>query len=91
MRKRVSRMVQDEESGPSLLGLGADLGSLKVDGELWSLHLGLIILGPVRVRVAERWLVMLRTSEFAGSRHPDNTEVGSPRCWELSSGCCPLV
>ena len=39
MRKRVSRMVQDEESGPSLLGLGADLGSLKVDGELWSLHL----------------------------------------------------
>lgn len=36
----VSQMVRDEESGPSPRVSGADLGSLKVDGELvCSLHL----------------------------------------------------
>lgn len=34
VRNCISQMVQ-EESGPSPLVSGADLGSLKVDGELW--------------------------------------------------------
>lgn len=49
----ISQMVQDEESGPSPLVFEADLGSLKVDGELCSLYLGLTTLGLVLVGVAE--------------------------------------